>query len=120
MADHGEVEYATAEGNDLPAHEANYESFIQFTVIGAVFVINILVGLAIGGVLGHWLLLAAVIIAGAIAAGVSAWTGSRSSRRRRARPLASHVAVQPPTADAATGHPVASQGDGVNAHLCSA
>jgi hypothetical protein len=77
MADHGEVEYATAEGNDLPAHEANYESFIQFTVIGAVFVINILVGLAIGGVLGHWLLLAVVLIAGAIAAGVSAWTGSR-------------------------------------------
>jgi Bacterial aa3 type cytochrome c oxidase subunit IV len=77
MADHGEVEYATAEGNDLPAHEANYESFIQFTVIGTVFVITILVGLAIGGVLGHWLLLAAVIIAGAIAAVVSAWTGSR-------------------------------------------
>jgi Bacterial aa3 type cytochrome c oxidase subunit IV len=77
MADHGEVEYATAEGNDLPAHEANYESFIQFTIIGAVFVITILVGLAIGGVLGHWLLLAAVIIAGAIAAVVSAWTGSR-------------------------------------------
>ena len=50
MADHGEVEYATAEGNDLPAHEANYEGFIQFTVIGAVFVITILVGLAIGGV----------------------------------------------------------------------
>ncbi len=77
MADHGEVEYATAEGNDLPAHEANYESFIQFTVIGTVFVITILVGLALGGVLGHWLLLAAVIIAGAIAAVVSAWTGSR-------------------------------------------
>jgi Bacterial aa3 type cytochrome c oxidase subunit IV len=77
MADHGEVEYATAEGNDLPAHEAGYENFVHFTVIGAVLVINILVGLAIGGVLGHWLLLAAVIIAGTIAAGVSAWTGSR-------------------------------------------
>ena len=77
MADHGEVEYATAEGNDLPAHEANYEAFIQFTVIGCVFVITILVGLAIGGVLGHWLLLAAVIIAAIIAAGISGWTGSR-------------------------------------------
>jgi hypothetical protein len=73
MADHGEVEYATAEGNDLPAHEANYESFVHVTVIGAVLVVNILVGLAIGGVLGHWLLLAAVIIA----AGISGWTGSR-------------------------------------------
>jgi hypothetical protein len=78
MADHGEVEYATAEGNDLPAHEAGYQSFTQFTVIGTVFVVTILVGLAIGGVLGHWLLLGAVIIAGAIAAVVSAWTGSRT------------------------------------------
>jgi hypothetical protein len=77
MADHGEVEYATAEGNDLLAHEATYEDFTHFVVIGLVFVITILVGLAIGGVLGHWLLLAAVIIAGAIAAGISAWTGTR-------------------------------------------
>jgi len=77
MAAHGEVEYATAEGNDLPAHEANYQSFIHVTVIGTVLVVNILVGLAIGGVLGHWLLLAAVIIAAVIAAGVSGWTGSR-------------------------------------------
>ena len=29
MADHGEVEYATAEGNDLPAHEATYENFVH-------------------------------------------------------------------------------------------
>jgi Bacterial aa3 type cytochrome c oxidase subunit IV len=78
MADHGEVEYATVEGNDLPAHEANYESFVHVTVIGAVLVVNILVGLAIGGVLGHWLLLAAVIIAAIIAAGISGWTGSRT------------------------------------------
>jgi hypothetical protein len=77
MADHGELEYATAEGNDLPAHESTYESFTHFVVIGTVYVINIVVGLAIGGVLGHWLTLAAVIIAGTIAAGVSAWTGSR-------------------------------------------
>ena len=59
MADHGELEYATAEGNDLPAHEATYESFTQFAVIGTVCVITIVVGLAIGGALGHWLLCAA-------------------------------------------------------------
>ena len=46
MADHGEVEYATAEGNDLPAHEDGYENFVHFTVIGAVLVVNILVGFA--------------------------------------------------------------------------
>jgi hypothetical protein len=51
MADHGEVEYATAEGNDVPAHEATYEDFTHFAVIGTVFVVTILVGLACGGVL---------------------------------------------------------------------
>ena len=29
MADHGQVEYATAEGNDLPAHEAMYDRFVH-------------------------------------------------------------------------------------------
>jgi Bacterial aa3 type cytochrome c oxidase subunit IV len=77
MADHGELEYATAEGNDVPAHEATYEGFTQFVVIGTVYVITIVVGLAIGGAVGHWLLCAAVVIAGTIAAGLSAWTGSR-------------------------------------------
>jgi len=52
-------------------------SFTHFVVIGLVYILTILVGLAIGGVLGHWLTLAAVIIAGTIAAGVSGWTGSR-------------------------------------------
>jgi Bacterial aa3 type cytochrome c oxidase subunit IV len=28
MADHGEVEYATATGNDYPAHEQTYRSFV--------------------------------------------------------------------------------------------
>jgi hypothetical protein len=77
MADHGELEYATAEGNDLPAHEATYEGFTHFVVIGTVLVITIVVGLAIGGVLSHWLLTAAIVVAGCIAAGISAWTGSR-------------------------------------------
>ena len=39
--------------------------------------ITIVIGLAIGGVLGHWLLTGAIVIAGCIAAAVSAWTGSR-------------------------------------------
>ncbi len=29
MADHGHVEYATAQGNDLPAHVATYDRFIH-------------------------------------------------------------------------------------------
>jgi integral membrane sensor domain MASE1 len=78
MADHGEVQYATAEGNDLPAHEASYHQFIQASFIGTILVINILIGLTLGGVLGHWLPAALVIVAGIIVAGISAWTGSRA------------------------------------------
>jgi hypothetical protein len=77
MADHGELEYATAEGNDVPAHEATYEDFTHFVVIGTVLVITIVVGLAIGGVVGNWPIAAAAIIVGVVAAGVAAWTGSR-------------------------------------------
>ena len=78
MTDHGEVQYATAAGNDLPAHEVGYGQFVQTVFIGTTLVINILLGLAIGGVLGHWPPAALIIVAGVIAAGVSAWTGSRA------------------------------------------
>ena len=77
MADHGDVQYATAEGNDLPAHEANYESFLRLAFVGSLAVINILIGLAIGGVIGHWLPAAAIIVLAVIVAGYSLWTGSR-------------------------------------------
>lgn len=44
MADHGELEYATATGNDLAAHEQTYENFITLvkTVLAVVVVIVIL------------------------------------------------------------------------------
>ena len=35
MADHGQVEIATAEGNDLPEHEATYERFVHLVFVGA-------------------------------------------------------------------------------------
>ena len=54
MADHGSVEYATATGNDYPAHEQAYEKFVQFTFVGIIYVINLLFGLAVGGVMGQW------------------------------------------------------------------
>ena len=49
MADHGQVEYATAEGNDLPAHEATYEHFVHLAFVGGAHVASIVIGLAIGG-----------------------------------------------------------------------
>src|SRR2546421_586393 len=50
MADHGQAEYATAEGNDLPAHEAMYDRFVHLIVVGGAHVANIVLGLAIGAV----------------------------------------------------------------------
>lgn len=54
MATHGTQEYGTAEGNDLPMHEATYEAFTSFATIVALHVINLTLGLAIGGVKGAW------------------------------------------------------------------
>jgi Bacterial aa3 type cytochrome c oxidase subunit IV len=62
MADHGTVEYATATGNDYPAHEQSYERFVFFTFTGILSVVNILLGLAVGGVMGHWFLAVAIFI----------------------------------------------------------
>ncbi|MBO0752162.1 MAG: aa3-type cytochrome c oxidase subunit IV [Bradyrhizobiaceae bacterium] len=78
MSDHGEVQYATAAGNDMPAHEAGYQMFLQGTFVLTAAVVNILLGLAVGGVLGHWPPAAALIVCGVIAAAITAWTGSRT------------------------------------------
>ena len=46
MADHGEVEYATADGNDYPAHEQTYENFITLVKVIMTIVVIILIGMA--------------------------------------------------------------------------
>ncbi len=68
MADHGHAEYATAEGNDLPAHVAMYDRFVHLVVVGGAHVANIVLGLAIGAVAGHWLVAFAVML---VATGVA-------------------------------------------------
>ena len=44
MADHGELEYASATGNDIAAHEQTYRNFITLVkgVLAAVVVIVVL------------------------------------------------------------------------------
>jgi len=54
MADHGQAEYATATGNDLPAHESAYKNFVHLTYIGGCHVACFVIGLAIGGTTGSW------------------------------------------------------------------
>jgi|SRR5215470_5925536 len=68
MADHGPVEYATAQGNDLPAHEATYDRFVHLVAVGCAHVASIVIGLAIGAVAGHWLLAFAVFVVATIVA----------------------------------------------------
>jgi hypothetical protein len=46
MADHGEVEYATATGNDYPAHEQAYRSFVTLVKVVMAMVIAIVVLMA--------------------------------------------------------------------------
>lgn len=47
MADHGEVAYTTADGNDYPAHEATYEGFIKLVKYGSAGVAFIVIMMAI-------------------------------------------------------------------------
>jgi len=77
MADHGKVEYATAQGNDVPAHMAMYDRFVHWIVVGGAHVANIVLGLAIGGVAGHWLLAFAVFVVATIVAVHGFLTGAR-------------------------------------------
>ena len=47
MADHSEVTYSTADGNDYEAHEATYEGFIKLVKYGSGTVALILILMAI-------------------------------------------------------------------------
>jgi hypothetical protein len=47
MADHSEVAYTTADGNDYVAHEQTYEGFIMLVKYGTAAVAAILILMAI-------------------------------------------------------------------------
>ncbi len=79
MAEHGTVEYASAPGNDYPAHEAGYERFVHFTFVGILYVVTILFALTTGGVMGHWFLEAVILVIGLAGVVPSLLSGSRSA-----------------------------------------
>ena len=79
MADHGKVEYATAPGNDYPEHENTYETFVKFAFVGTIHVINLMLGLAVGGVMGHWLTSILVFLIAIIGLIPGLVTGSKTS-----------------------------------------
>ena len=79
MADHGTVEYATAPGNDYPAHENTYETFVKFAFVGSIHIINLLLGLTVGGVMGHWMTAIPVFLIAIIGLIPGLVTGSKTS-----------------------------------------
>ena len=46
MADHSEIQYATATGNDYPAHEEAYRGFVKLVKVSIVTVVIIVIGMA--------------------------------------------------------------------------
>jgi hypothetical protein len=46
MADHAEVQYATATGNDYPAHEQTYHNFITLVKVSLAVIVVILILMA--------------------------------------------------------------------------
>jgi len=79
MAEHGTIEYATADGNDYPAHEGTYEHFVEYTFVGIIHVVNLLLGLAVGGVMGHWFLALLIFIVAVLGALPGFVSGSKTS-----------------------------------------
>ncbi|MGC2777107.1 MAG: aa3-type cytochrome c oxidase subunit IV [Bradyrhizobium sp.] len=47
MADHGQIAYSTADGNDYTAHEATYLGFIKLVKYGSIGVALIVILMAI-------------------------------------------------------------------------
>jgi hypothetical protein len=46
MADHAEVQYATATGNDLTAHEQTYRNFVTLVKVSLAVIVVILILMA--------------------------------------------------------------------------
>jgi hypothetical protein len=78
MAEHAQVEYAVADGNDLPTHEAMYERFVHLVLVGGAHVVNVVLGLAIGGVAGHWGVAFGIFLIASLVAVHGFMTGART------------------------------------------
>jgi len=80
MADHGEVQYTTADGNDYREHEGTYVWFLDAAFALSAYVISIVVGLAAVGATHHELIGVGVIVIGTIlvipafVTGVKGWS----------------------------------------------
>jgi hypothetical protein len=79
MADHGEVQYTTADGNDYIEHEGTYLRFLDLAFSLSMYVIAIVIALAIiGATHSAWigvgvLLIATFLVIPALATGSKSW-----------------------------------------------
>jgi len=76
MADHGEVEYATATGNDYAEHDSTYHSFTTLVEVGIFTIAAILVGLALIGVKDAVALGVVIVVAAGIAGVIGLLSGA--------------------------------------------
>jgi hypothetical protein len=77
MSAHDAPEYATATGNDYPAHEQMYKTFTYLILIGIILAVNICLGLTVGGVKGNWWFAIPFIFVAHLAAVASLMTESK-------------------------------------------
>lgn len=78
MAEHGTVQYASATGNDYPAHEHSYQRFLHFAFTLIFHIVNILLGLTVGGVIGDWFWAIVIFIVAVIGGIAGLLSGSRT------------------------------------------
>ena len=72
-----------------------YERFVHFTFVGILHVINLLFGLAVGGVMGHWFLALPVFLIAVIGAIAGLLSGSTHAELCRLRALLPDLRVTP-------------------------
>jgi hypothetical protein len=78
MADHGPAEYATATGNDLPAHVSTYKNFVLLAYVGCCHVASVVIALAIVGTTSHWLIAIGLMIVASFVAMHGLATGAKA------------------------------------------
>ena len=76
MADHGEVEYATATGDDYASHETTYQGFVKLVEVSVATIAAILVSLALIGVKDSVWLGVVMLIAAHVAAAIGLLTAA--------------------------------------------
>jgi hypothetical protein len=78
MADHGEVQYTTADGNDYHEHEGTYVRFLDMAFALSAYVISVLCGLAAVGATHHELIGVVVIVFASLLAVPALVTSSKT------------------------------------------